>query len=148
MCRSNVWALSSIALEQIIRVFFWVAISIMSNGGRSPYRITSGQPPSPLHSSDSETTWYEMNQWRACVVRDHLVFNMRVPQILRGHDEVILNIAQYVWTCEQKTVDTGTVSWHTDSLAHAQRSCKSVNKHCQHDSATAIWVLRDQRLHA
>jgi hypothetical protein len=68
----------------------------MPNGNRSPYRIASGQPPSPLHSSDSETTWYEKNQWKALRVRDRLVLNKLVPQILRCHDELILNIAQYV----------------------------------------------------
>ena len=68
----------------------------MPNGGRSPYRIASGHPPLPVHTSDSETTWYEKTQLRALLVRDRLLLNMLAPRILRGHNEVIPNIAQYV----------------------------------------------------
>ena len=35
----------------------------MSNGPRSPFRIGSGHPPSPLHTSDSEDTWNHKARW-------------------------------------------------------------------------------------
>jgi len=35
----------------------------MPNGHRSPYRVSSGEPPSPAHTSDSEETWVNKQEF-------------------------------------------------------------------------------------
>ena len=46
-----------------------VQIVFMPNGTRTPYRIISGRPPSPAHTSDSEDTANEKCEYKASSMR-------------------------------------------------------------------------------
>ena len=68
----------------------------MPNGHRISYRLDSGVPPSPAHTSDSETTEEEKKEWRATQMCNKTITNRLFPMILIHHADVLLNIARFL----------------------------------------------------
>jgi len=68
----------------------------MPNGHRIPYRLDSGLPPSPAHTSDSETTEEDKKEWRATQRYNKAVANRLFPMMLTHLDDVLLNIARFL----------------------------------------------------
>jgi hypothetical protein len=50
---------SRVDLAQLFLQLANLLVPAMPNGNRDPFRISNGEPPSPLHTSDSETTYEE-----------------------------------------------------------------------------------------
>ena len=72
----------------------------MPNGHRPRYRVTSGQSPSPAHTSDSEVTWSEKKlyyQRRAQQQHQCLLAYKVLPENLAGTAAVVYCIAQFLW---------------------------------------------------
>lgn len=68
----------------------------MPNGERVPYRVESGLPPSPAHTSDSETTEEEKREWWAIRICLKTIANRLLPTIIIQQEEILLNIARFL----------------------------------------------------
>ena len=68
----------------------------MPNGHRMSYRLDSGLPPSPAHTSDSETTGEEKRELRATQMCKKTIANRLFPMILTHNAGVLLNIARFL----------------------------------------------------
>ena len=68
----------------------------MPNGERVPYRVESGLPPSPAHTSDSETTEEQKTEWWAIRIRLKIIANRLLPRIIIQREEILWNIARFL----------------------------------------------------
>ena len=98
----------------------WRCRAHTSNGDRfysESYRISSGLPPSPLHTSDSEETWTDKLEWHVRKAMAQLSALRLFPPAIAEQPVVCGNICSFL--TEQPVVCGNTCS-----------SCSSIRSFC------------------
>ena len=133
-CLNVCLMLESSVTTSIAATFAQVAKNVfMPNGTRTPYRIISGRPPSPAHTSDSEDTANEKYEYQARSMR-------ALPSLLR-HYQIGSIIFSFLTTETRRNWDHLNSPWHMRTTVAVRHRPKQWNIQLKRNHFISPWHM-------